>query len=84
MRRVHDESFTISRNEIEEIGAKAGLSKLRAVGEFTRLAVRRGRGTSSPKVGCRSGSIIPLESRCPDGLRSNSTAGGSKLEVCCL
>jgi hypothetical protein len=39
LRRLQHESFaTMHRNEIEEVGVKAGLPRLRAAGEFLRLA----------------------------------------------
>ena len=38
LRRLQDESATMSRDEIVEIGVNAGLHKLMAIGEFERLA----------------------------------------------
>ena len=38
LRRLQGESFTMSREEIEAIGVKAGLPKLMAAGIFLQLA----------------------------------------------
>jgi hypothetical protein len=43
LRRLQGESATMYREEIEEIGVKAGLPKLRAAGEFMRLVGKRPR-----------------------------------------
>ena len=43
LRRLQGESATMNREEIEEIGVKAGLPKLRAAGEFMRLVGKRPR-----------------------------------------
>jgi hypothetical protein len=52
LRRLQEEeSATMSRAEIEEIGLKAGLPKLRAAGEFMRLAGEAWAGYIHPATG---------------------------------
>lgn len=49
--RLQDESLTMSRDEIEAIGVKAGLAKLRAVGAFLHLAGEAWAGHICPEKG---------------------------------
>ena len=49
--RLQGESAIMSREEIEEIGIKAGLPKLRAAGEFVRLVGESWAGYIHPAKG---------------------------------
>jgi hypothetical protein len=51
LQRVKHGNGTMKCTEIEEIGVKAGLSKIRARGEFVRLAGESWAGHIQPKSG---------------------------------